>query len=190
MPFLGFIFFVIQAYLARQGNYINYLFGICSILIHMWLFWESRLYGEILMTLVFLCVIIYGWISWVKRKGQWASSITYSTCHEHRVSNLIVMCCLCFFSYVLRQHTNSVEPYWYAMVCAFAFTGMWLMAKNNIESWIYLNIGGLMAVPLFVYRGLYIFAGLTAVFLAIGISAYVRWKKRMNNSGEDKLVKT
>ncbi|HBU77688.1 MAG TPA: nicotinamide riboside transporter PnuC [Muricauda sp.] len=182
LPFLGFIFLILQVFLARQGNHYNYLFGICSILIHIWLFWQSRLFGEILMTLVFLCVIIYGWISWDKRKGQGTSSITHSTCHEHRVSNLIVMCCLCFFSYILRHHTNSMLPYWYGMVCAFAFTGMWLMAKRKIESWIYLNIGGLMATPLFVYKGLFVFAVLMILYLAIGFSGYVKWKKETNNS--------
>jgi len=180
---------MLQAFLARQINRYNYLFGICAVLIYMWLFWQSRLYGEIVITLVFLCVSIYGWIRWFKRKGLSAPLITYSTCYEHRVSNLIVMCCLCFFSYVLRQHTNSMVPYWYAMVCAFAFTGMWLMAKNKIESWIYLSIGGLMAIPLFVYKGLYIFSGLTIVFFSIGILGYDKWKKGINNS-DDKLVKT
>ena len=80
-------------------------------------------------------------------------------------------------AYWLGQHTDSDVPYWDAVVCAFAWAGMWLMAKRKIENWIYLNISNLISVPLLIYKELYIYAGLTAFLFAVAVSGYIKWKK-------------
>ncbi|KAB5491456.1 nicotinamide riboside transporter PnuC [Flagellimonas hadalis] len=175
-PVLPFLIF--QVLLARKVSIYNYLFGIGSILILVWELWQSRLYGEVGINLIFLGVNIYGWSSWLIRKRQPTSLILYSTCFEHRASNLVVLCCLFGFSYLLRHFTNSGMPYWCAMIYSFSFTGMWLMAKGKIESWIYITIGNCIAITLFVYRELYICAGQTIVLCVIGILGYLKWQRK------------
>lgn len=171
---VAFVLFMLQAFLARRHNNYHFFFGVGAILLFLWTFWHSRSYGEIGITLLFLILTIY---HWYKGKGSSVPMIGYCSNREHTVSNLVLISCLFFFAYVFRQHTNAIVPYWYAMVLAFAFTGLWLMGKHKIEGWIFLNLSSLMAMPLFLYLGQYVFAVLTMVFLAITVAAYHKWRK-------------
>ena len=76
-------------------------------------------------------------------------------------------------------HTDSDVPIWDAVVSAFAWAGMWLMAKRKIENWIYLNISNIISIPLLFYKELYIYAGMTVFLFIMGTSGYLKWRKIM-----------
>src|SRR5690554_2445496 len=55
--------------------------------------------------------------------------------------------------------------------------GMWLMAKQKLENWLFWIIGDLICIPMFVYKGL-IFTSLQYfVFSILAIIAYFEWRK-------------
>jgi nicotinamide mononucleotide transporter len=84
-------------------------------------------------------------------------------------------------SYWLRFHTDSDVPFWDAAVSGFAWAGMWLMAKRKMENWIFLNISNSIAIPLLIYKELYIYAGLTIFLFIVGTSGYFKWRKIIKN---------
>ncbi|MDF0706257.1 MULTISPECIES: nicotinamide riboside transporter PnuC [Flagellimonas] len=177
LQWVGTAFGVVQVLMARQNNVHNYLFGIIAILISIWVLYQSRLYADILLNLYYLVMSIYGWFYWKMGKQQKESPISYSDGRDHGIAVGIVLGCFLIMAYWLGQHTDSDVPYWDAMVVAFAWAGMWLMAKRKIENWIYLNISNLISIPLLVYKELYIYAGLTTFLFLVAISGYIKWSK-------------
>lgn len=186
MQWLGTSFGVVQVLLARKNNSNNYLFGIISILISLWVLYQSGLYADILLNLYYLVMSIYGWFYWKMGKQNKETPISYLNKKEHSIALGIVVGCFLLMAYWLSQHTDSNVPYWDAIVCAFAWAGMWLMAKRKIENWVYLNISNFIAVPLLIYKGLYIYAGLTVFLFMVAVSGYLKWKKILaNENGRD-----
>lgn len=186
LQWIGTTFGVAQVLLARQNNVHNYLFGIVAILISIWVLYQSQLYADILLNLYYLAMSIYGWFYWKMGKQEKEAPISYSTKKEHGIAMGIVLVCFVLMAYWLGQHTDSDVPYWDAIVCAFAWAGMWLMAKRKMENWIYLNISNLISVPLLIYKELYVYAGLTAFLFVVAVSGYIKWKKILvdgNNGG-------
>jgi nicotinamide mononucleotide transporter len=61
---LGTTFGVVQVLLARKNNIHNYLFGIVSILISLFVMYRSKLYADIILNLYYLVMSIYGWFYW------------------------------------------------------------------------------------------------------------------------------
>ncbi|UBM60107.1 nicotinamide riboside transporter PnuC [Marinilongibacter aquaticus] len=181
LQWLGTGFGVVQVLLARKNNVNNYLFGIVGILIGIWVLYHSKLYADILLHLYYLIMSIYGWIYWKFGKEKKEAPIAYSTKTEHFQAMGIVLGCFVLMAYWLGQHTNSDVPYWDALVSAFAWAGMWLMAKRKMENWIYLNISNIISIPLLVYKELYIYAGLTVFLFAVGTSGYLKWRKIVKN---------
>tara|TARA_B100000965_G_C19601378_1_gene762879 strand:- start:609 stop:833 length:225 start_codon:yes stop_codon:yes gene_type:complete len=59
---LGTLFGIVQVVLARQNNVHTYLFGIASILISMWVLYQSALYADILLNMYYLVMSVYGWV--------------------------------------------------------------------------------------------------------------------------------
>lgn len=181
LQILGTAFGVVQVLLARKNNINNYLFGIISILISMWVLYESQLYGDILLNLYYFGMSIYGWTYWKFGKQKKETPISYSNKQEHITALGIVILCFAVMAYWLNFHTNSNVPIWDAFVSAFAWAGMWLMAKRKMENWIYLNISNVIAIPLLFYKELYVYAGLTIFLFIVGVSGYIKWRKIFKN---------
>ncbi len=174
---IGTIFGVVQVLLARKNNINNYLFGIISILISLFVLYSSKLYADIILNLYYLVMSIYGWFYWKFGRQKEETPISYSTYNDYFKAIGIVLTCFTLMSYWLRFHTNSDVPYWDAWVSAFAWAGMWLMAKRKLENWIFLNISNSISIPLLIYKELYVYAGLTVFLFIVGTSGYFKWRK-------------
>ena len=176
---LGTLFGIVQVVLARQNNIHNYLFGIVSILMSIWVLYQSALYADILLHLYYLIMSIYGWFYWQFGQQKAETPISTSDMSEHLKALGIVLGCFALMSYWLSFHTDSDVPIWDAVVSAFAWAGMWLMAKRKLENWIYLNISNIISIPLLVYKELYIYAGMTVFLFIMGTSGYLKWRNIM-----------
>lgn len=177
LQFLGTIFGIIQVLLARKNNVHNYLFGIISILTGIWVLYQSRLYADILLNLYYLVMSVYGWFFWKYGKQKEEAHISYSNRTDHLKAVGLILISFSLMTYWLKYHTNSDVPYWDACVSAFAWAGMWLMAKRKMENWIYLNISNIISIPLLIHKELYIYAGLSIFLFLVGCSGYLKWRK-------------
>ncbi len=177
LQWIGTLFGVGQVLLARQNNIHNYLLGIVSIIISMWVLYQSTLYADILLHGYYLVMSVYGWFYWKYGKEHSEAPVSYSSRADWLKAWGIVLGCFALMNYWLNNHTDSDVPIWDAVVSAFAWAGMWLMAKRKIENWVFLNISNLIAVPLLIYKDLYIYAGMTTFLFIVAISGYLKWKK-------------
>ncbi|TWP27963.1 nicotinamide riboside transporter PnuC [Apibacter muscae] len=180
LEFIGVFFAVLQVLFAKANKVWLYPCGIISICITSYLYFEIQLYAEILLQLYYLIMSIYGWMLWKNKKGE-GSEISLSSNSEKRKSILIVIGTFFFLYFILIKHTNSDVPLWDAMVSAFAWAGMWLLAKRKIENWIYLNISNLISIPLLLHKGLILYTLLTLFLFIIAIFGYLDWKKILKN---------
>lgn len=182
---LGTAFGITQVLLARNNNVHNYLFGIVSILLGIYVLYNSKLYADILLSLYYFVMSIYGWVYWKFGKQREETRISVSSIDEHLRALGIVLGCFLLMAYWLSYHTNSDVPIWDSFVVAFAWAGMWLMAKRKLENWIYLNISNIICIPLLLYKGLYIYAGLTIFLFMVGTSGYLKWRRIVKNERQE-----
>ena len=176
LEWLGVGFSVCQVLLARMNNIHNYLFGIAGIILTLFVMFEAKLYAEFTLSLYYLVMSIYGWIFWKFGKQKQESPISYSNQKEKIITVLIVLGTFIFFYSFLTHFTNSDVPIWDSLVSAFAWAGMWLMAKRKIENWVLLNISNLISIPLMIHKDLYLYALLTTFLFIVAISGYINWR--------------
>lgn len=180
VEWLGVSFAVVQVLLAQKNNIHNYLFGIAGILLAMYIKFNAKLYAEFTLDFYYLVMSIYGWIFWKFGKKQTAAPISFTTKTEKHKSTAIVLVAFGIFYTLLKYFTDSDVPLWDSSVTAFAWAGMWLMAKRKIENWILLNISNFLAVPLLIHKDLYLYAALTAFLFIVAIFGYRNWYKIFN----------
>lgn len=182
---LGTLFGIVQVVLARQNNIHNYLFGIVGIVISMWVLYQSLLYADILLHLYYLVMSIYGWFYWKFGKQKTETPITRSSREDTLKALGIVAGCFGLMVYWLSFHTDSDVPVWDAVVSAFAWAGMWLMARRKLENWIFLNVSNLVSIPLLIYKELYIYTAMTIFLFVMGVSGYLKWRNLMKQVNEN-----
>lgn len=174
---LGVCFSVVQVLLARKNNSNNYLFGIAGILLSLYVMFFAKLYAEFTLNLYYLIMSIYGWLYWKFGKKQKETAISETTTQEKFITTGIVMGTFILFWYFLTQFTDSDVPILDSLVSAFAWAGMWLMARRKIENWVLLNMSNMIAIPLLIHKGLYLYSILTAFLFIVAISGYLEWRK-------------
>lgn len=176
MEWLGVCFAIVQVLLAQRNNIHNYLFGIAGIILALFVKFNARLYAEFTLDLYYLVMSIYGWIFWKFGKQKSETPITYSTTSEKYKTIGIVIGSFTLFYVFLTYFTDSDVPFWDSLVTAFAWAGMWLMAKRKIENWILLNISNIISIPLLIHKDLYLYAVLSGFLFVVAIFGYVNWR--------------
>jgi len=83
--------------------------------------------------------------------------------------------------FILKKYTNSNVPILDSFTTAFFITGMILMTIKSIENWIYLLIGNIVVMPLFIYKELYISAVFYLILTVFAILGLISWKKSIKN---------
>jgi len=185
----GVLFSVVQVLLARKNNANNYLFGIAGVVLTLYVMLISRLYAEFTLNLYYLVMSIYGWIYWKFGKQHQEIAISSTTKSEKLISAGIVLATFGIFWFFLTHYTDSDVPIWDSLVSAFAWAGMWLMARRKIENWILLNVSNIISIPLMIHKELYLYAVLTAFLFIVAVSAYMEWRKILNQKKENAYIR-
>lgn len=176
---LGVFFSMLQVVLASRNNALNYLFGIAGVLLTLYIMALSGLYAEFTLNLYYLVMSIYGWIYWLRGNESAQIPITKSSYQDWIMSVSIVLVSFVLFQFGLTRFTDSDVPVADALVSAFAWAGMWLMARRKLENWILLNVSNLIAVPLMVHKELYLYALLSVFLFIVAVIGYFNWRKMM-----------
>ena len=68
-------FGVSEVLLAKKNNIWLYPTGIISILLSMFLLLNVKLYAEMLLSIYYLVMSVYGWMIWKKRKEYFTNKL-------------------------------------------------------------------------------------------------------------------
>jgi len=188
-------FGVAEVLLAKKNSIWLYPTGIISILLVMSLLYKANLYAEIVLNVYYLVMSIYGWLIWKNRENHHHREVLWSTRKELITAVLISVIGFGIFYTALinlPEHfviakvdiffTKSDVPIADAFVSAFAWAGMWLLAKRKIENWIFLNISNVVAIPLLFHKKLPLMACLTTFLFVVALFGFFEWKKIINKS--------
>lgn len=183
MEWLGVFFSIFQVLLARKNNSNTYIFGIAAVSLSLYVMFTSKLYAEFTLNLYYLGMSIYGWIFWKFGKQKNETPISFTNLSEKLKASGIVISTFVLFYLFLTHYTDSDVPIWDSIVTAFAWAGMWLMAKRKVENWVLLNISNIISIPLMIHKDLYLYAVLTAFLFLVAISGFLNWRNiiKQNN---------
>ena len=174
-------FGVTEVFLAKRNKIWLYPTGIISILLSMYILLGVGLYAEMLLSMYYLVMSVYGWALWKKRAHQPLIQVSWSSRRELKTAVGIATGGFVLLHLFLKYFTDSNVPIWDALVSSTAWAGMWLLTRRKIENWIFLNISNFFAIPLLIHKQLPMFALLTTVLFVVAIFGYIDWKRILQN---------
>jgi nicotinamide mononucleotide transporter len=82
-------------------------------------------------------------------------------------------------NYLKTNFYPNAIPWADALASASAYTGMWLMAKKKLESWIWWIITNIASIPLYFVKG-YVFTSVYyLVLLVLAVGGWIEWNKKI-----------
>lgn len=176
---------IISVWYSRKENILVYPIGLINTIFYIYLSFDGGLLGEASVNMYYTVMSIYGWITWSRKDAQHHTilHITYSSKKEWAQQLLFfaVFFLLLFFAlqYLKKDFAPNAVPWADALASAAAYTGMWLMTKKKVESWIWWIVTNIAAIPLYFVKG-YVFTSVYYVVLLImAIMGWVEWRKRI-----------
>lgn len=163
--------------------------GIGYILVSLVIFWEARLFGDLLLHLVFFILHIYGW--WYWRTGQSSDDaerpVTRLSPAEWGGLFVATPGAIYLFGRLLLALPEWVEslpvpslPYWDAATSVLSVFAMIATARKRIENWLLWFVVDVLASAIYAYKGLYFYAVLYLVYLGLAVAGYQSWRRHLD----------
>ncbi|MGL1886879.1 MAG: nicotinamide riboside transporter PnuC [Reichenbachiella sp.] len=174
------IFGLLSVWFSKQENIWVYPTGIISVLIYIYITFVYKLYADMGVNSYYFIMSIYGWYHWTDTNSSVAQiPISRNSLSENKVSLAIIIISFALIRLMLH-FTDSDVPNWDALTTATAITGMWLMARKKIENWLLWIITDLIAIPLYMYKGLPLTSFQFFIFTGLAIWGYYSWKEKLS----------
>lgn len=178
---LAFVLSVTTVALNIRQNHWAWLFAIVSSAAYGVVFFNSRLYGDAGLQLVFIVVSVWGWYSWLHGQGERGSQLAVSTLDARGWLAAAIGWALGYLvlSWFLRSYTNTDVPHTDAFLTAGSLVGQVLLSRKKLENWHAWIIVDVLYVGLYVYKGLLLTGVLYALFVAMAVAGLLAWRRSM-----------
>jgi len=182
---------IVSVWYSRKENILVYPTGLLNTTIYIYLSTKGHLLGEASVNIYYTIMSLYGWYLWTRidpHKQTLILKITKSNSKDwrHQVLFFLGFYFVIYFSLVLLKKEFAPEaiPWADALASASAYTGMWLMAKKKLESWIWWIVTNIASIPLYFIKG-YAFTSVQFIILLIlAIAGWKSWSDKIKQ-GQD-----
>jgi nicotinamide mononucleotide transporter len=178
LELISFVLSVITVLLNIRQNHWAWLFAIVSSAAYGMVFFNSRLYGDMGLQVVFIIVSIWGWHSWLHGGAQrQALDVTRLDRRGWAVSLIAWAAGFVLLSWFLKTWTDTDVPHADGFLTAGSLLGQVLLSRKKVENWHAWIAVDVLYVGLFRYKHLVLTAILYAVFVAMAAIGLRAWSR-------------
>jgi len=179
LELLAFVLALAMVVFNIRVNPLGWPLAIVSSLLYFALFWDSKLYGEASLQIVFAVVALWGWWQWLSGTQRDGSALRVRRL-THRA---LLLCAIAMaaawplLGALLARITDSDVPWWDAFPTAGSLIGQWLLGRKYVENWPVWLIVNVVSVGLFAFKGLWLTVLLYAVFAVLSVAGWRAWQR-------------
>ena len=183
----GFVLSLAMVYCNIKEIHWGWPLAIASSALYGVVFWNTQLYGEASLQVMFILTSIWGWRqwrlgvqapqaeSWVKPATLQISRLLPGQRHQAIFAFLIAWPAFTFFLY---RFTDSNVAIWDGLVTALSLLAQYLLAKKKIENWWVWLAVNLITVGLMLVKSLWLTALLYLIFAGLSYVGLKAWQRQ------------
>ena len=161
-------------WLEYRADIRLWIVGLVMPVVHGTLYFKAGLYADCSMQVYYVLAGLYGWAVWRRARRHAApeapKKVPAAIVHTplRQIPGLVGVYAAAHAAiYLLLVHfTNSTVPFWDAGTTAASIVAMWMLAVDVVTAGLYL------------YKEIPLTAGLYALYSALAVAGYLRWRKQ------------
>ncbi|MBN8843053.1 MAG: nicotinamide mononucleotide transporter [Sphingomonadales bacterium] len=161
----------------------NYPFALAGVSLYAFVFFEARLYSDMLLQGFFFALNLYGWAAWIRARDDSGVPVGWMTMRARRLWGAATLVAWVVWSSAMHRFTDAVAPWIDGAIAMLSITAQWLLARRRVESWWLWILVDLIAVPLFASRGLYATSAVYVLLLGLSIDGLIQWRRAAATAG-------
>ena len=183
---------IASVWYSRKESILVYPVGLINTTIYIYLSFKGHLLGEASVNLYYTLMSLWGWYLWTRvdpNKHNIILQITKSNMRDwfHQILFFLAFYFSLYFSltYLKKDFAPEAIPWADALASAAAYTGMWLMARKKVESWIWWIITNIASIPLYFIKG-YTFTSVQfLILLVLAVAGLKSWNDKAKNNANN-----
>lgn len=170
----------LSVYLSVRQNIWSWPTAIVNVVLYTLVFYDAKLYADMGLQVIYAALSIYGWYEWLhggENKTELHVSRTGSRLGV--ILTFIALAGAGALGVLLRGATDAALPFMDSFLSSTSLVAQWMMTKKKLENWLVWIAVDVLYVGMFIFKHLYLTAGLYAVFLVLAVRGYIDWRRSM-----------
>ena len=171
---------VLAVWLTVRQNPWCWPIGLVMVSLYAWLFFEAKLFSQVLLHVVFALLQVYGWWQWTRgdidengRKVSWARA--QEVLGGLAVASLIAV----LLGALMARYTEAQFPWPDATLTAFSLLAQLGMALKRVQCWLLWIAVDVLYVGFFAWQDYWLTAGLYGLFTLLAIMGLREWRQAL-----------
>ncbi len=179
---------VVYVVLALKENIWCWSFGIVSSALWVSVYFNERLWYESLLSIFYVVLGVYGWISWSKEKKNTDGNESIAELSITRMPSNILFICVSvavvsgiILGFISSAISDNSFAYSDALIASFSVVATWMTARKYLENWLFWIVIDACSAALYLVKGptMYLAAVLFIFYTFMAVAGYVSWKKSL-----------
>lgn len=170
----------ISVWLSVRQNIWSWPTAIVNVVLYAFVFHGAKLYADMGLQVVYAVLSVYGWYQWL-RGGPGRTGLRVSATAPRLGVRLLVIAAAAsaVLGTLLHRTTDAALPFLDASLSSTSLVAQWMMTRKLLENWLVWIAVDVLYVGMFLFKDLYLTAGLYAVFLVLAVRGYLDWRRSM-----------
>ena len=186
---IGTVLYFMSVFLMSRRNIITWPIGLVSVILYFLIFYQIRLYSDMLLQIYFFSISIIGWITWQKKKReQFDKKIITSWSNKKGLllgvfvtivgTGILAFFTLNFHIWLPIIFTQAASfPILDAWTTVMSIIAMYLVTTRKIEGWLYWIIVNIVSIGLYWVKDVRFIAVQYVFLLIMAIYGFLNWRK-------------
>jgi nicotinamide mononucleotide transporter len=159
--------------------------ALLSVTLYAVVFLQAKLYADMGLQVVYFVLALYGWWAWL-HGGEDRGELRVTTVRWPMRFALLGLGAAAglVLGLTLERFTNASLPFMDSTLSSFSIIGQWLQTRKILEAWLLWIAVDVFYVGMFIFKGLYLTAGLYALFLYLAAVGFLSWRRSMKTIGK------
>jgi len=177
---LAVVFGIVSVYLSTREHIWSWPTALVNVSLYFVVFFEAKLYADMGLQVVYFALSLYGWYEWLyggENRTELHVSRTTRTLGVRLV--LVGVASAALLGTLLARFTDAALPYLDSATTSTSLVAQWMMTRKILENWAVWAIVDVVYVGMFIYKRLYLTAGLYTVFFVLAVMGFIQWKRSL-----------
>ncbi|MGG5284776.1 nicotinamide riboside transporter PnuC [Pseudomonas viridiflava] len=168
---------VIAVWLTVKQNPWCWPIGLVMVVIYIWIFYDVKLYSDMLLQAIYAGLQVYGWLQWTRHGSSLpvrpVTALRGGSVAAALAIGVVISLAL---GAGMAHFTDAAQPWLDAALTGFSLVAQVWMAQKRVQCWPLWIVLDVIFVGLFVYKDLYLTAALYGLFTLLAVQGWREWR--------------
>lgn len=177
----GFALGMLYLWLEYRADIRLWIVGLAMPLVHGTLYYTSGLYADASMQAYYVLAGLYGWLAWRNAPRRRSPDARIGHTPLGTIPGLVAVYLAAHAGIylLLVNFTNSTVPFWDSLTTAASIVALWMLSRKYVEQWLVWLAVDLVSLGLYIYKDIPLTATLYAIYSAMAVTGYLRWRRQI-----------